>query len=247
MLRVQDLLFPAVLLGCLTVIFLTNLVSQPEKVTAAPLASLPAPTGQATDLLANLNLETIVEAPTQTTAAQIAIKPTAKAKVKAKAKKKSTSQSSASSDTSNNNQSSSSSGCSVAPSFPSAVIQWCGLIDKYAQQQNLDPNLVAAVIDEESGGNPQAYSSSGAVGLMQIMPRDGLAANFTCGASPCFSSRPAMNELYDPETNIAYGTRMLGSLYNKYGNVRDALLAYGPTGMGYSYADIVLGIYDRYK
>jgi soluble lytic murein transglycosylase-like protein len=241
MLRVQDLLFPAVLLGCLTVIFLTNLVSQPEKVKAAALAAAPAPSHSGAGLLANFNLETILQDPTQTIPAPVAAKPTAKPK----AKKKSTSHSSAAINTSNNN--SSSSGCSVVASYPSAVTQWCSLIDQYAQDQNLDPNLVAAVIYEESGGNPQAYSSSGAVGLMQIMPRDGLAASFTCGGSPCFSSRPSMNELYDPETNIAYGTRMLGSLVNKYGNLRDALLAYGPTGMGYSYADIVLGIYDRYK
>jgi soluble lytic murein transglycosylase-like protein len=237
-------MFPAVLLGCLTVILLTNLVSQPEKVNAASLASSPTASGSGSGLLANFNLETIVQDPTQTIPARVATKPTAKAK----AKKKSTSQSSGANDTSNNNnQSSSSSACSVAVSYPGAVTRWCSLIDQYAQDQNLDPNLVAAVIYEESGGNPQAYSSSGAVGLMQIMPRDGLAASFSCGGSPCFSSRPSMNELYDPETNIAYGTRMLGSLVNKYGNNRDALLAYGPTGMGYSYADIVLGIYDRYK
>jgi soluble lytic murein transglycosylase-like protein len=244
MLRVQDLMFPAVLLGCLTVILLTNLVSQPEKVKAAALTTSAPATGQGSDLLANFNLETIVENPTQAVAAQVAIKPAARPK----AKKKSTSPSSTTNDTSNNNsQSGSSSGCSLASSYPGAVTRWCSLIEKYAQDQNLDPNLVAAVIYEESGGNPQAYSSSGAVGLMQIMPSDGLAANFTCGGSPCFSSRPSMNELFDPETNIAYGTRMLGSLYGKYGNLRDALLAYGPTGMGYSYADIVLGIYDRYK
>ena len=244
MLRVQDLMVPAVLLGCLTVIFLTNLVSQPEKVKAASLAASPASSNSGAGLLANFNLETTIEDPNQTISTRVASKPTAKAKTK----KKSTSQSSGANDTSNNNSSSSSSsGCSIAASYPGAVTQWCSLIDQYAQDQNLDPNLVAAVIYEESGGNPQAYSSSGAVGLMQIMPRDGLAASFTCGGSPCFSSRPSMNELYDPETNIAYGTRMLGSLVNKYGNLRDALLAYGPTGMGYSYADIVLGIYDRYK
>jgi soluble lytic murein transglycosylase-like protein len=206
-------MFPAVLLGCLAVIFITNLVSQPEKVKAASLSAAPASDNLGAGLLANFNLETIAEVPTQSVTI---------AKTKQKAKKKSA-------------------------SYPAAVTQWCSLIEQYAQEQNLDPNLVAAVILEESGGNPQAYSSSGAVGLMQIMPRDGLAANFICGSNPCFSSRPSMNELFDPESNIAYGTRMLGSLYNKYGNIRDALLAYGPTGMGYSYADIVLGIYDRYK
>ena len=240
MLRIKQLLFPAVLLGCLTVIFLTNLVAQPEKVNAASLSNQVASSGSGPGLLAAFNLETTTEVPSQ--AALQASKP------KSKPKKKSNSQSKATNNNSTNpNQSGSSSDCSIAPSYPESIRQWCSLIDKYAQEQNLDPNLVAAVILEESGGNPQAYSSNGAVGLMQVMPRDGLAAGFTCGSSPCFSSRPSMNELFDPEFNIAYGTHMLGSLNSKYGNGRDALLAYGPTGMGYAYADIVLSIFERYK
>jgi len=248
MLRIQQLLLPAVLLGCLTVILLTNLVSQPEEVKAAPVSNPTAiaTAGLGSDLLATFNLETTTEVPTQ------APSPTSQAKKKPTAKPKPKKKSHSSSNSSNNNsnnssQSDSSSGCAISSSYPEAVRQWCSLIDNYAQEQNLDPNLVAAVILAESSGNAQAYSSSGAVGLMQIMPRDGLAAGFTCGSSPCFSSRPSMSELYDPEFNISYGTRMLGSLYRKYGNVRDALLAYGPSNAGYYYADIVLGIYDRYK
>ena len=253
MLRIQQLLLPAVLLGCLTVILLTNLVSQPEKVKAAPLPNQAANSSQSSDLLAAFSLDTTTAVPAQPTlqtSENPTVKPTARltAKAKAKQKKKSTGQSTSSSNNSNSSsQSGSSSDCSVASSYPDAVRQWCSLIDNYAQQQNLDPNLVAAVILEESGGNPQAYSSSGAVGLMQIMPRDGLAAGFTCGSTPCFASRPSTNQLYDPEFNISYGTGMLGSLHRKYGNTRDALLAYGPTNMGYAYADIVLGIYARYK
>ncbi len=79
MLRVQDIMFPAVLLGCLIVILLTNLVYQPEKVTAAPLPATSAATPQSSGLLANFNLETILEVPTQTIPAA---KPTAKAKAK---------------------------------------------------------------------------------------------------------------------------------------------------------------------
>jgi len=44
--------------------------------------------------------------------------------------------------------------------------------------------LIAAVILQESGGDPSAYSSSGAVGLMQVMPRDGIAAEFMCVNGP---------------------------------------------------------------
>lgn len=239
MFRTQQLLIPAVLLGLLTVILLTNLVYQPEKVNAATLSGQTANTGLAADLLASISLETTTEVPTQ-----IIQEPAGKTK----STKKSSNQSNNSNhDANNSTPPDSSSNCTIAASYPAAVRQWCSLIDNYAQPQNLDPNLIAAVILEESGGNAQAYSSSGAVGLMQIMPRDGLAAGFSCGSSPCFSSRPSMNELYDPEFNISYGARLLGSLYRKYGDVREALLAYGPSKVGYYYADIVLGIYMRYK
>ena len=98
---------------------------------------------------------------------------------------------------------------------------------------------------QESGGNPDAYSHSGAVGLMQVMPRDGLAAGFMCVNGPCFGSRPSMSELYDPEFNVSYGTRMLSGLVAKRGSVRDGLMAYGPANVGYYYADKVLAIYEN--
>lgn len=106
--------------------------------------------------------------------------------------------------------------------------------------------MVAAVILQESGGNPRAYSKDGATGLMQVMPRDGIAASFMCKYGPCFAKRPTMNQLYDPEFNVEYGTGMLKNLRDKYGNIRDALFRYGPAGNGYYYADIVLGHYRRY-
>ncbi len=137
-------------------------------------------------------------------------------------------------------------GCTVSPSFPQSIQQWCDMISQYASQNGLEPNLVAAVMLQESGGNPNAYSKSGAVGLMQVMPKDGLAEKFQCINGPCFASRPSMDELYDPEFNISYGTRMLASLIQKYGNVRDALKAYGPMDMGYRYADIILSILQKH-
>lgn len=91
-----------------------------------------------------------------------------------------------------------------------------------------------------------AYSRSGAVGLMQVMPRDGLAAKFQCVNGPCFASRPTRAELEDPAFNIEYGTRMLAGLYQRLESWRDALRSYGPMDVGYSYADKVLAIYERY-
>lgn len=137
--------------------------------------------------------------------------------------------------------------CQVSASYPEKIRRWCDWITKFARQNNLDPDLIAALIWQESGGNPAAYSRSGAVGLMQVMPRDGLAASFMCVNGPCFASRPAIAELKDPKFNIKYGTAMLAGLVKKYGNLREALKYYGPMDAGYTYADKVLTIYENFK
>ena len=137
--------------------------------------------------------------------------------------------------------------CELSDRFPASVQQWCDLITYYAKLSDLSPDLVAALIWQESGGNPVAYSKSGAVGLMQVMPNDGLAASFMCPNGPCFSSRPSIEKLQDPEFNIDYGTKMLAGLITKHGNLRDALKSYGPMNMGYYYADKVLAIFENYK
>jgi soluble lytic murein transglycosylase-like protein len=136
--------------------------------------------------------------------------------------------------------------CSVSPNFPKKVYRWCGLITQYAAEFTVSPDLVASIILQESGGNPDAYSKAGATGLMQVMPRDGKAASFICSGSPCFKKRPTMAELKDPAFNIKYGTQMIAGLTRKCGNVRDALKYYGPSGCGYYYADIVLKHYNKY-
>jgi soluble lytic murein transglycosylase-like protein len=78
---------------------------------------------------------------------------------------------------------------------------------------------------------------------MQVMPRDGLASGFQCINGPCFANRPSMDELFDPAFNISYGTGYLAGLVLKNQNLRDALYAYGPAGVGYSYADHVIQVY----
>ncbi len=136
--------------------------------------------------------------------------------------------------------------CGLDTQLPDVVYRWCDLILEQAGNTGLDPDLVAAVILVESAGNPHAYSHSGAVGLMQVMPRDGLAAAFQCINGPCFTSRPSRRELEDPVFNVTYGSRMLAGLIHKYGDVRKALKAYGPMDVGYAYADKVLGVWERY-
>lgn len=137
--------------------------------------------------------------------------------------------------------------CAISERFPQNIRRWCDLITYYAAQYGLDPDLVAALVWLESGGNEQAYSRSGAVGLMQIMPRDGKAASFMCANGPCFRDRPSIEELRDPEFNIAWGTRFLAGLIRKKGDLREALKSYGPMDVGYSYSDKVLSIFNRYK
>ena len=136
--------------------------------------------------------------------------------------------------------------CRVSGKYPPEIMRWCGLITRYADKFGLDPDLVAALIWQESGGKPLAYSKSGAVGLMQVMPRDGKAASFRCKNGPCFANRPTIKELQNPEYNVKYGTRMLARLKAKHGGLREALKAYGPMNVGYYYADKVIGIYQKY-
>jgi hypothetical protein len=136
--------------------------------------------------------------------------------------------------------------CLVSDRFPPGVLRWCDLISQNARKRGLPPDLVAAVILQESGGNPNAYSRSGAVGLMQVMPNDGVAASFMCVSGPCFANRPSSNELEDPAFNISYGTEMLAGLVGKSGSLRDGLKSFGPMDIGYYYVDKVMGLYQRY-
>jgi soluble lytic murein transglycosylase-like protein len=137
--------------------------------------------------------------------------------------------------------------CLISEQYPAQISQWCELITVYANKRNLSPDLIAAIILQESGGNPEAYSKSGAVGLMQVMPSDGLAADFMCANGPCFKNRPTTDELWNPEFNISYGTKILAGLLNRHGDIREALKAYGPVNVGYYYADKILGLYQQYR
>ncbi len=60
-------------------------------------------------------------------------------------------------------------GAHVAAAYPLREIsaQWA---EYYASQYHVPVELVAAIIDEESGWNPYAVSNKGAAGIMQLMP-----------------------------------------------------------------------------
>jgi len=143
--------------------------------------------------------------------------------------------------------------CEVSPTFSPAVLQFCGLITYYAKLNGLNPNFVAAVITQESGGNPEILSDAGAVGLIQVMPRDGLSATFMCNNGPCFANRPSIAELKVPEFNLTYGTKMLANM-GAGTDPREALVLYGGdyntsqyNFNKYYYADKVIAIYNANK
>ena len=92
------------------------------------------------------------------------------------------------------------------------------LIEKYAAQNALEPSLVKAVIKTESDGNPRCVSGAGAMGLMQLMPANVKEAGI---ADP-----------FDPEQNIAAGTRQLAGLLSLYHGDLDLALAGYNAGPG---------------
>jgi len=92
------------------------------------------------------------------------------------------------------------------------------LILKYARKHNLDPWLVRGVIEVESGFNPHARSYAGAGGLMQLMP--GTAAGLGCG------------NVFDPEANIAAGTRYLRMMLDRFGGRMELAIAAYNAGPG---------------
>lgn len=137
--------------------------------------------------------------------------------------------------------------CSLSNKVPENIRQYCGLIDKYAYQYNLDPTLVAAVMQQECPwGDPECYSSSGAAGLMQVMASDGLSNDLYPGM---FSDRPKVAELFDPETGIKWGSKILAGYIASYGSVREGLRHYGhqTPNNPYYYTNLVLGHYERFK
>ena len=100
-------------------------------------------------------------------------------------------------------------------------LRYEAIVRGHAQNYDLDPALVAAVIYQESRFRPGARSDRGAVGLMQLMPAtaEGIAAR-TGG------SQFQLDDLLDPEINVRYGSWYLRHLLDKYRNERMALAAY---------------------
>ncbi|MFS0555536.1 lytic transglycosylase domain-containing protein [Brevibacillus sp. 179-C9.3 HS] len=104
------------------------------------------------------------------------------------------------------------------PSVPTPEI--LGKIDQTAKAIGVDADLVREVVRAESNFNPNVESHAGAKGLMQLMDNTAKAMQ--------------VRNVYDPDENLAGGTKYLKSLLDRYdGDVKVALAAYnaGPGRM----------------
>lgn len=98
---------------------------------------------------------------------------------------------------------------SIAPLFTPEIHRWAGDIDRWASAADLDPNLVATVMQIESCGHPTISSSAGAQGLFQVMP-----FHFSAG-----------EDMLDTETNARRGVDFLKWCMNYTGGDPDRALA----------------------
>jgi len=94
------------------------------------------------------------------------------------------------------------------------------IISSTSQKYGVDENFVRAIIKQESGFNPNAKSKSGAMGLMQLMPKTAHGLGIA--------------DAFNPEQNVDGGVRYIKDLIEKYdGEKKIALAAYnaGPTAV----------------
>lgn len=103
------------------------------------------------------------------------------------------------------------------PTVSGSASSYTGTINAAAERYGLDPALLESVIQQESGFDPNATSSAGAQGLMQLMPQTAASLGVT---NP-----------YDPSQSIDAGARYLrGQLDEFGGDVPLALAAYNAGG-----------------
>ncbi len=92
------------------------------------------------------------------------------------------------------------------------------IIKRAAETYNMDFSLIKAVIDAESSFNPEAVSSAGAQGLMQLMPATAKALGVT--------------DSFNPVENIMGGARYLKGLLERFDNNESLALAAYNAGPG---------------
>ncbi len=99
------------------------------------------------------------------------------------------------------------------------VARWRNIIEDAAAQYGMDPELITAVVAQESAGEPYAVSRAGARGLMQLMPATARDLN--------------VRNIFNPRENILAGTRYLRRMLDRFGEVKLALASYnaGPNAV----------------
>ena len=96
------------------------------------------------------------------------------------------------------------------------VRRWEDLIVQEADRRALDPDFVASLVWQESRGDADAVGPKGAVGLVQVMPKEA-----------GFSWRPSQEALLNPSVNLFWGTRTLATVIEQGGgDIFHALAAY---------------------
>lgn len=120
---------------------------------------------------------------------------------------------------------------------------------KYAKINRIEPELVVAIMQHESGFNEKAYNpepttpTQPSYGLMQIKA--------TTASQFGFTGDPA--KLYDPETNIQYGTKYIAWLASKFTRIKDIISGYNAgsgnikEGKPYVNPDYVNTVYRNYS
>lgn len=106
-------------------------------------------------------------------------------------------------------------------------IGYKSVILEYSKEYNLDPYLVASIINVESKFDKDAISQKDARGLMQISPSTGK------WASEVLELKNYKEDiLFDPETNIRIGTWFLSTLFKEFDGNLDLVLAAYNAGSG---------------
>jgi len=98
-------------------------------------------------------------------------------------------------------------------------------VEKYAEENQIEKELIYAMIKAESNFKQDAVSGKKAYGLMQIIES---TANEVAEELELEITK---EELLNPETNICLGTKYFANLLKKYGNIELALTAYN-AGIG---------------
>lgn len=93
--------------------------------------------------------------------------------------------------------------CQVSPVFPPSVLQWSEYICVAAHEFSIEPNVIAALMQWESGGDMWAVSRADARGLMQVMP-----FNFGIKADGHYSQKQ-VEKMHAPLSNIRHGCMYL--------------------------------------